>query len=70
MSLISAIPKPRSLPVMGKYRGLMNAFVGMGGLLVIWWLGGRAVANDPDMFAFADRTSTHNGAALGDDHIR
>jgi NitT/TauT family transport system permease protein len=31
----------------------MNAVIGMTGLLVLWWLGGRAVANDPDMFAFA-----------------
>lgn len=54
MSLLADIPKTRSLPSMGKYRGLMNAFIGMAGLLFIWWLGGRAVANDPNMFAFAD----------------
>ena len=41
------------LPSLGRYRGLVNAVIGMSGLLFLWWLGGRAVANDPDMFAFA-----------------
>jgi NitT/TauT family transport system permease protein len=27
--------------------------IGIASLLFLWWLGGRAVANDPDMFAFA-----------------
>ena len=39
MSLIADIPKTRNFPNMGKYRGLMNAFIGNGravGDLVAW----------------------------------
>ncbi|WP_439123240.1 ABC transporter permease [Marivita sp.] len=54
MSMIADTQRLRSLPSLGRYRPLMNAIIGMGGLLVLWWLGGRAVANNPDMFAFAD----------------
>lgn len=54
MSVNADIPTLRYLPSLGRHRGLMNALIGMGGLLVIWWLGGRAVADNPDMYAFAD----------------
>ncbi|MBM1833972.1 ABC transporter permease [Sulfitobacter pseudonitzschiae] len=48
------IPALRALPSIGRFRGAVNAGIGMASLLFLWWLGGRAVANDPDMFAFAD----------------
>lgn len=41
------------LPKLGRARGLVNAAIGMAGLLALWWLGGRYVANNPDMMAFA-----------------
>ncbi len=47
------ISTARSLPSLGRHRGALNGVIGMGLLLALWWLGGRAVANDPDMFAFA-----------------
>lgn len=54
MSAATDIPKSSNLPSMGRYRWLMNSIIGMSGLLVLWWLGGRAVAGNPDMYAFAD----------------
>ncbi len=45
--------RARTLPTLGRWRGLANAALGMGGLLLLWWIGGRMVANSPNMFAFA-----------------
>ena len=39
---------------MGRGRSLMNAVIGLSGLLALWWLGGWCIANDPDMAAFAN----------------
>ncbi len=55
MSDMAQIPSLRiGLPRLGKARGLVNAVIGIALLLGLWWLGGRHVANDPDMFAFAN----------------
>lgn len=54
MSVSTDIRVARTLPSLGRFRGPMNAVIGMSLLVLLWWLGGRAVANDPDMFAFAD----------------
>jgi len=43
-----------TLPSLGRFRGAMNAAIGIGLLLALWWLGGWVVANDDDLFAFAD----------------
>lgn len=48
------IPHARNLPSLGRYRSLMNAVIGMSLLVFLWWLGGRAVANNPNMFAFSN----------------
>lgn len=48
---------PADLPRWPSFRrlsGVVHAAVGMGCLYLLWWLGGRAVAASPDMFAFAD----------------
>ncbi|MBX2854824.1 MAG: ABC transporter permease [Rhodobacteraceae bacterium] len=37
-----------------RFRGLFSALIGVLGLLMVWWLGGMAVASSPNMFAFAD----------------
>ena len=52
------------LPRLGRFRGLVNAALGIALLLGLWWLGGRAVANDPDMFAFSDFAPGPTLAAL------
>lgn len=44
---------PRGLNL-GQLRGVLNGALGIAALLGLWWLGGRAVANNPNMFAFAD----------------
>lgn len=38
---------------LGRFRGLASGVIGIAGLLFVWWLGGRAVANSPGMFAFS-----------------
>ncbi len=43
-----------TLPGLGRLRGPAYAVIGVAVLLFLWWLGGLAVANNPDMFAFAD----------------
>lgn len=55
MSTQTDIPRATTAPInLAPFRGLMNAVIGMGLLLLLWWVGGRLVANSPDMFAFAD----------------
>ncbi|MEL6520599.1 MAG: ABC transporter permease [Pseudomonadota bacterium] len=41
-------------PALGPLRGLINAVIGIAGLLFIWWLGGKLVENSPGMFAFSN----------------
>ncbi|MEO0830239.1 MAG: ABC transporter permease [Pseudomonadota bacterium] len=45
-----ALPR---LPQLGHARGLVHASIGLGGLLLVWWLAGRIVAASDDLFAFA-----------------
>ncbi len=47
------ITTPVRVPSLGRYRGLASAVAGIVGLLFIWWIGGRLVANSPGMFAFS-----------------
>lgn len=54
MSVSSQIPAARALPSLGRYRGPINGVIGMSLLLFVWWLGGKAVAGDPDMYAFSN----------------
>ena len=70
MSVSSHIPALRGLPSLGRYRGPVNGVIGMGLLLLLWWLGGRAVAGNPDMYAFsnfapAPTLSRRRGGAAG-----
>ncbi len=44
---------PWRLPSLGPFRGVVNALIGIGALLVIWWIGGKLVENSSGMFAFA-----------------
>ncbi|MGR3378858.1 ABC transporter permease [Salipiger abyssi] len=55
-----------ALPKLIRLRGLAFGLLGIAGLLALWWLGGWAVANDPDMFAFADFAPAPTLAALWD----
>ncbi len=50
MSLGIASP----VPALGRLRGPLHAALGLAGLLVLWWLGGKLVERAPGMFAFAD----------------
>ncbi|ATG46233.1 nitrate ABC transporter permease [Celeribacter ethanolicus] len=43
-----------SLPKLGRFRGLVNGALGIGLLLVLWWIGGWIVETSDDLFAFAD----------------
>lgn len=54
MTEVASLPRARAVPSFARYRGVMNGVIGMGLLLVLWWIGGRAVENNPNMFAFAD----------------
>jgi len=55
MSDAAHIAEPRlALPRLGQMRGLMNAGLGIGLLLGLWWLGGWMVATNDDLFAFAN----------------
>jgi len=42
------------LPDLSRFRGVMNGVIGIGLLMALWWVGGWAVANNDDLFAFAD----------------
>ena len=54
MTLSADIPRrARALPNMARYRGVMNGAIGMALLIFLWWLGGRAVAGNPNMYAFS-----------------
>ncbi len=67
MSVTPDTPRLRSaiaLPDMGWLRGVANAIVGIAALLGLWWLGGEAVANSPDLYAFADFAPAPTFAAL------
>lgn len=67
MSLASDTPRlAPGLPKLGRARGIVNALIGIAGLLGLWWLGGRAVANNPNMFAFADFAPAPTLSALWD----
>jgi len=54
MSTQVDIPRAAAPLNLAPFRGVINAIIGLGLLLLLWWAGGRAVANSPDMFAFAD----------------
>ncbi len=54
MTVASDISPTRFPLSFSRYRGLMNAGIGMGALMLLWWLGGRAVAASPDLFAFSN----------------
>ena len=54
MSASADIPRfARALPSMGRYRSAVNGVIGMGLLIFLWWIGGRAVAGNPNMYAFS-----------------
>lgn len=54
------------LPDLRKFRGVANAFLGIGLLLALWWFGGWVVANNDDLFAFADFAPAPTLARLWD----
>ena len=41
------------LPSLGAFRGVAYGLIGIAGLLFVWWVGGRMVANAPGMYAFS-----------------
>lgn len=43
---------------------ILNPVAGMLGLLVLWWLGGRWIASNPDLIAFSDFAPEPTFAAL------
>lgn len=43
-----------TLPKLGRLSGPVNGVLGIAGLMVLWWIGGWIVANNDDMYAFAD----------------
>lgn len=45
---------PQLTDLVARYKGWGHAAIGMAGLFLLWWVGGRIVAASPDMFAFAD----------------
>lgn len=66
MTAAADIPGGVRLPKLNRIRGLINGILGIAALLGLWWLGGVAVANDPDMYAFADFAPEPALAALWD----
>tara|TARA_R110002051_G_scaffold265548_2_gene325426 strand:+ start:3994 stop:4815 length:822 start_codon:yes stop_codon:yes gene_type:complete len=42
------------LPDLARFRGILNGVIGICLLMALWWVGGWAVANNDDLFAFAD----------------
>ncbi|KKK55691.1 hypothetical protein LCGC14_3072010 [marine sediment metagenome] len=57
--------RPTGLPSLGRARGLVNAIIGMAGLLALWWLGGHYVASNPNMMAFSNFAPAPALARLG-----
>ncbi|MEC3862437.1 ABC transporter permease [Mesobacterium sp. TK19101] len=55
-----------TLPKLGRLRGHAFGLLGIAMLLGLWWLGGWAVANNDDLFAFADFAPAPTLAALWD----
>ncbi|MEM9724789.1 MAG: ABC transporter permease [Pseudomonadota bacterium] len=51
---------------LGRFRSLVMSTLGLSLLLLMWWLGGVAVQNDPDLFAFADFAPGPTLASLQD----
>ncbi len=66
MSALADIPALFSLPRLGRARGGVNAALGIGLLLALWWVGGWIVANNDDLFAFADFAPAPTLARLWD----
>ena len=65
MSALADTPRAAlRAPGLGRLRGPAFAMLGIAALLALWWLGGWMVANDPDMFAFADFAPAPTFAAL------
>ncbi|TCP39996.1 ABC transporter permease [Rhodovulum marinum] len=54
MTAVADAPIRAGMPSLARLRGPLNAAIGIGLLLGLWWLGGRAVADNPDLFAFAN----------------
>ncbi len=55
-----------ALPPMRRLRGPAFGLLGILVLMALWWLGGWVVANDPDLFAFADFAPAPTLSALWD----
>ncbi|SMH46398.1 ABC transporter permease [Maritimibacter sp. HL-12] len=55
-----------ALPKLAWFRGVANAVIGIAVLVGLWWLGGVAVANNPNMYAFADFAPGPTLSALRD----
>lgn len=53
MSAAADIPQRSPMPGLGRARGAVNALLGIGLLLVLWWIGGEMIARNDDLFAFA-----------------
>ncbi len=53
MSETAVINTGLRLPALGRWRGVVSGTIGILGLLLIWWIGGKLVENSPGMFAFA-----------------
>jgi NitT/TauT family transport system permease protein len=67
VSAFTDIPRARiALPSLTRMRGPAVGLLGIGLLLALWWLGGWAIANDPDLFAFADFAPAPTLSALWD----
>lgn len=66
MTALADIARLRPALSLGRYRGLVNAVLGMGLLLLLWWIGGRMVAGSPNLFAFASFAPTPTLARLWD----
>lgn len=69
MSLIADTYQGRvalALPKLAWVRGVANAVIGIAVLVGLWWLGGAAVANNPNMYAFSDFAPGPTMSALWD----
>lgn len=66
MSVSSDISSGATRLRLGRFRGLAMSVLGLGLLGFLWWLGGLAVQNDPDLFAFSDFAPGPTLASLRD----